>query len=481
MVVVQRSGQFGLVPVAESKVSLKLQKALFQSEEKAVASIDGIVRATSDFRAIAGAVGADEMLAVATSAVRNSNQSELIVDRIKSESGVDLRILTGEEEASYTFLGVISAVQSECGAIIDIGGGSMEIVEFENRLPTRVRTLPLGALKVSDRFKTAGPVSETVLSEISKYVTGELEAAGIERLTPGSVAIGTGGTVRNVGKMDRRKRGKRRVRLHGHEASRADIENTLEHIAALKVQRLRRVPGLNPDRSDSIVGGTAVLTATLKYLHADTLIVAGSGLREGIALEAFGVGNESQVRTSEDSIKDMCSRFSTWDTATAVQRAEVARKFAAEDEEELGSEIASALVLAALLVDAGSTIDFYRRYENAGMLIEQSNAGSLTHREIELVAAISRAADKIRIKPSKSGGQIVSDEMISTLRAGCLLRVADEVATRLGATPSSAIDLQRDQEGDGGWKITFSGSSDWRPESLSRDFHAVFGVPLQIG
>ena len=391
-----------------------------------------------------------------------------------------LRVLSGEEEAAYTFNGVISVIPASSGAIIDIGGGSMELVLYDDRLAVGTHTFPLGALKVSDAFALSGSGNGAAVAAVYDHVVSVLAGAGIGKLPAGWTIIGTGGTVRNAGKIERRRTG-RYGRLHGQRMSLQEIRDLANRLALLNSDLLRKVSGLNPERSDSIVGGLAVLGATIAYLGGDGLTVSGAGLREGIALEAFGVHETGAYRSSADSVRDMCSRFAAWDGGRADRRARLALQIASAQEESLGQEVSEALALAALTVDAGSTIDYYQRYENAAMLIENSNAGALTHREIALVAAIARAADKIRPKGASYGGLISTVELSVLNRAGCLLRLADEVCHRLGDVPVTEVTLSRDAAGKSGWRVTFPGCDDWSAPSLQDHFMSVFREPLAIG
>lgn len=480
MIVVQRSGDFGLIPVSESKVLLRLQRELRKTGELTSEGMERLVNVIKDFSVVAKSAGAEQLVTVATSAIRNTSNPAEVVRMLHEATGVTVRILSGEEEASYAFSGAISALPVDHGAVIDIGGGSMEIVRFENRRATQTVTLPLGALKLSDRFLTAGAVTKKELAKLSAHVEASLSVAGIVPLGPGAQVVGTGGTVRNAAKMDRRSSAKRFGRLHGHKIDLSDLDSSLGKLAEMDVPTLRSVSGLNPERADSIVGGLAALVASTRYLGGDSVLVSGAGLREGLALEAFGVDNAATSGSALQSVRDMCSRFATWDAGRASRRSLIAGQLSAVFEDVVSLEIEEALRLASELVDAGSTIDYYQRYRTAAMLVVNGNAGTLTHRQIALVSALCMAADGAGIKASAYGGEIAAEETDALQKSGVLLRLADEIEMRLLPSDEGSLALKRGKPKKASLTISFTGATTWNPSSLRRHYEAVHGGTIEL-
>lgn len=479
MIVMQRSGEFGLVPVSESKVLLRLQREIGESGELNSEAMQRLIDVVTDFRAVARSAGAERLVAVATSAIRNTSDPEHVVRQIEQATGVCIRVLSGHEEADTTFRGVVSSLPVEDGAVVDIGGGSMEVIGFKSRRTVQTVTLPLGALKLSDRFLTQGDVTQKQLSKLAKHVESKLKDAGVTPLGPGAHVVGTGGTVRNAGKVDRRRSGLRFGRLHGHRIGIESMEKMLSDLARMKMSALRSVSGLNPERADSIIGGIAALVAAVKYLEGDSLLVSGSGLREGLALETFGVRHGPIEDTATQSVRDMCSRFTTWDAARAARRSGVADRLAAAYPDVASPEIKEALLLASELVDAGSSIDYYQRYKSASLLVMNSNAGTLTHRQIALVSAVCIAADRAVVRAHNYAGEITQDETEALQKAGVLLRLADEIEMRLSPDADEIV-LERRKPAKSGLRISFLGAAEWSPASLLRHYEEVFGGRIEL-
>lgn len=481
IVVMQRSGRSGLFPVTESRVTLKLQRELIDSANISAAGIEKIIRVVNDFAAVSRSAEADVLVAVATSAIRDSTNADEVVDRVKTSTGVALRVLTGQEEAHLTFRGALSTLPIVDGAIIDLGGGSMELVQFRGRQPISVETLPLGTLRLSDRFQVGSSATKETVGEIVRYVSKILAQVGVERnASECAVVVGTGGTIRNAAQVLRRRAKHRFARLHGHELASPELQDLQASLIGLTSSQLRNVHGLNPERADTFVSGMAIVNTTLEYLGADSVLVADSGLREGVALEALGSTAVETGAIALDSVMDMCARFSTWSPERAERRARIAGTICAEFANDIGGENSEAVVLASVLVDAGSSIDYRRRYEMAAILIEHSNAGALTHRQVALVSAICKAADETRLKLNDFGGHIQQSELDDLACSGVLLRLADEIEMRVVNGMEQTVNLHREGAGKISLQIAFRGSSNWQPKALQKHFQTVFHGELEV-
>ncbi len=474
MVVMQRSGESGLLPVSESKVALRLQREVSPDGEISEQGIRRIISILRDFDAVSKSANVTQMITVATSAVRNTTDQDGLLKYIESETGIRIKVLTGEEEAEATFNGAIASLPILDGAVIDIGGGSMEIVHFESRQLVRTVTLPLGALRLSDQFLSVGHVSERDQRKLVKHVNAVLNDKGVEKIASHGEIIGTGGTVRNAGKLDRRRGGHRFSRLHGHRVKLKSLSESLAELSAMEANSLRGVPGLNPERSDSILGGMAALGAAVQFLNRDSFIVSGAGLREGIALKAFGVTNGRLNQTAEQSVADMCGRFSTWEPDRASRRSDVATVVCEAFHEAISEEVAEAVRLAAAIVDAGSAIDYYQRYRSAGLLAVNSNAGLLTHRQIALVSALCAAADRDSIEVARYAGEISKNEVDELRRAGVLLRIADQIEMRQKRGTETTLKIVRSGKRSRDTEVLFAGGSNWPKGSLHRHYSSVF-------
>ncbi|MGZ8566303.1 MAG: Ppx/GppA phosphatase family protein, partial [Actinomycetota bacterium] len=294
--------------VEDARAPLRLARDLRDSREFGEAAIARVVEALHDFRAVADGAGATRIVAVATSAVRDADDGQRLVEKAH-RIGIPLQVIDGALEARLGFLGAVHDLPVADGYTMDVGGGSVELSRFTDRRLQGTWTLPLGSLRVSDRFLLHDPPSDKDLSKLRRHVASTLEGSALVEPRRGEEIVGIGGTVRNLAKIDLRRRDDGMPLLHGHELSKHRLDEILVELATRTMKRRAQLPGLNPDRADTIVGGALVVQGVMAHTGTDRLIVSSRGLREGLALDAFdrNVPSAAWVRTI--SVATLAARF----------------------------------------------------------------------------------------------------------------------------------------------------------------------------
>jgi len=177
-VVVMRLTTLGHLDVlADERASLQLVSALDRRRRLRGEAVERIVVAMSDFLQIARSTGARTIVAVGTAALREAANGREIVARIERAAKIPLRILSGDEEARYSFLGAAHGLPVENGAVLDLGGGSLEIIRFRRRRLVETWTLPLGALRMSREFFVADPPARRETGRLEAHVAAQLRGA----------------------------------------------------------------------------------------------------------------------------------------------------------------------------------------------------------------------------------------------------------------------------------------------------------------
>ncbi|HEV2686190.1 MAG TPA: Ppx/GppA family phosphatase, partial [Actinomycetota bacterium] len=309
--------------LADARAPLRLAAELKGGKLRASA-IERTVEAVRDFRAVADGAGAARIMAVATSAVRESSNADELVKAVARATGIDVEVIDGEEEARYSFLGAVHGLAIQHGTLVDIGGGSLEVTTFRNRKMGSSFTLPLGALRLSERFFSADPPSSGEVRSVRSHVAEAITDAGIRPLKNSEGLIGTGGTIRNLAKMDRRESNYPIPRVHGFVLHETQVEILTDLVASRPLAKRRRLRGLNADRADSIVAGALVLQTVMHELGAEELTVSGQGLREGIAYERLGIATAPAEDIRRGSVEALVARFTQWQPERAVRRAAIA-------------------------------------------------------------------------------------------------------------------------------------------------------------
>jgi exopolyphosphatase/guanosine-5'-triphosphate,3'-diphosphate pyrophosphatase len=339
--------------------------------------------------AVATGSGADRTLAVATAAVREASNGEAFIERTRTELGIPVDIADGDEEARFGFLGAVHGLPVQHGIVLDVGGGSLQLVHFRDRRLERSSSLPLGALRLSDQFLKSDMPTRSEMRALKDHVYTTLEGAGIRPLLADERLLGTGGTVRNLAKVDRRMRGDYPIsRLHAYVLDRRRLDGVTSLLSGTAASNRAAIPGLNADRSDSIVGGALVVQAVMDRLLAADLTVAGYGLREGVALRSVTEEAASVEDVQRAAVAALADQFSAYEAPRADQRAALTRRLMAELRPGLSAELTLAATTAAQLLDIGASIDHYRRHAHSARIVCDANLDGFSHRTLALIAAV---------------------------------------------------------------------------------------------
>jgi len=232
---------------------------------------------------------------VGTSALRNAANARACIDQVKRETGLDLVVVSGEEEARLTLLGVMQSLkgrgvdrQLDAALIIDIGGGSTEIIITRPARRPTVASLPLGAVYFTERFLHSDPPSKLELAGLRTAIRTILTAPGTElRPEPSGVAVGTAGTVTTLAAIYQKLDRYDPARINGTILSRAFIDDIVATLGRLTLEERKTIRGLERGREDIILAGAVITQEIMEHFGYRSILVSDGGLREGIVLDLF--------------------------------------------------------------------------------------------------------------------------------------------------------------------------------------------------
>ncbi len=226
------------------------------------------------YRRAAETLGAERVLAVATSAVRDAENGEAFLGEIEWSYGFSTLLLDGDEEALLTFRGVAAGREIADGTLIfDIGGGSTELIVSGSGAVDTHRSLDLGCVRLTERFGDD-------VDSCAAYVRSSLPALDVSR------AIGVAGTVTALAALDLGLVEYDPERVHGHRLSRRGVADQLARLSALTLEDRRRIPGLEPERAPVIVAGAVILREVLDRYGLDEVEAGEHDILHGAALAA---------------------------------------------------------------------------------------------------------------------------------------------------------------------------------------------------
>jgi exopolyphosphatase/guanosine-5'-triphosphate,3'-diphosphate pyrophosphatase len=236
----------------------------------------------------------DAVDAVATSAIRDAENGEQFLARAGESFRLPIRVLSREAEARAGYLAAVNSTTLSDGCVLDLGGGSMQLVDVRGRRDARSCSWRLGTVRMSERFLPPnGPAKRKQLKELAEHVAAEL--AGAPWLGDGGRGrrlVGIGGTVRNLAAAAQRAAGLPSNGVQGMTIGREELEELIARLAALPAAERASVPGIKPARADLILAGALVVQGVLDAGDFESIETTEAGLREGIFFERLLAGTE---------------------------------------------------------------------------------------------------------------------------------------------------------------------------------------------
>jgi exopolyphosphatase/guanosine-5'-triphosphate,3'-diphosphate pyrophosphatase len=245
----------------------------------AAATLDAIVEFTRRAREL----GAGKTSAVATAALRDASDGQAFIDEVRRRSGIELEIISGEEEARLSWLAVVNGLPIEPSArllIIDIGGGSTEFIRAEQGRPLQAVSLQIGSVRLTERHIRSDPPLPAEIDALRATIDSAIDSLGWN-FQP-DVTVGIAGTVTTVCAIALKLGTYDSALVHGHKLSRAEVSGVRELLGRTTLDERRRLPGLQEGRADVILAGTMILERVLDRFGPNSGVVSDQGVRWGL-------------------------------------------------------------------------------------------------------------------------------------------------------------------------------------------------------
>ena len=386
------------------------------------------------FKRLCDAHKVSRIIAVGTAAVRRAKNQRSFLDEIQATCGMKINVLSPEEEATLVYRGVINSMDIPRGIILEIGGGSTKIVYYNRRNILNYEVLPVGAVTLTDLFYEEGVKPEDSAARIEEFFTEQLkQIPWLKEMEPDVQMIGVGGSFRNLYKINKLVRKYPLDTVHNYSFAVEDFNSIYEMVRVLDVEKRKRIRGLSPERADIMPAAMAIVKAFVDYVHIESFVVGGSGLREGIMF------NQAIPMTVERPISDVLS----YSLNTLVKYYECDEKHV-EHVVHLSIQLfkqlrvlhkfprqyLKVLKIAASLHDCGMRVKYYNHQKHSWYMILNSAIYGATHREIVLAAFVAGCHRKEDINAADWAKfrDIVTEEDLDVVKKlGVLLRIAESL------------------------------------------------------
>ncbi|NGZ10096.1 MAG: Ppx/GppA family phosphatase [Nitrospira sp. LK70] len=345
--------------------------------------------------------GFERIVAVATSAVREAQNGGDFVALIMDQMGLRVRVISGTEEARLIFLGVKHSIALPDGPtlVVDIGGGSVELIVGNREGLIHGKSLKLGAIRLVEQFLPKTPPSELMMHALDDAVLAHLsDALGSFKMKTFQSLIATSGMAANVGEVIHLRQTGRPLPQHNLATILLkDIRSLEAELAKSSVKARLAIPGLDPKRVDTLLPTTVVLRCLLERSGLNEITLCDKAIREGVIYD-FIVRHREGLKAERD-IPDVrrrnvigLARRCHAPEAHSLHVADLALSLfdQTKSEHRLGQQERTWLEYAAILHDVGYLINPRQHHKHAYYLIKHSDLGGLAVEEIDVVANIAR-------------------------------------------------------------------------------------------
>ncbi len=399
MIVVRLRPDLSFEVIDREKDMVRLGAGGLEGGELTASAMAAALQTLAKFRRLAESHGVDEIIAAATSAVRESENGGDFIAEVHRATGIRVRVISGTEEARLIHLAAAYAtgIGARTGVVIDIGGGSVEVTAGTAARMHSGRSFKLGVIRLTEKFITTDPLSgreerrmvRAIRRETRAFIA-QLRRRGFDRV------IGTSGTIITLGEL-----------AAGRRRATGDVRNL--RISAKAVRRLReqltdvplaerlRMPGLDPRRADVSVAGAVLLDTLLEELRADDVTLCDFALREGLVLD-YIKRNRAHIqqverypdvrRRSVIELGERCNFVA--DHARQVARLALQLFDQLQDSHGLGARERELLEYAALLHDVGTHISYEKHHKHSYYLIKNGDLRGFDPAEIDIIALVAR-------------------------------------------------------------------------------------------
>jgi exopolyphosphatase / guanosine-5'-triphosphate,3'-diphosphate pyrophosphatase len=428
--------------------------------------------------------------AVATSAVRDASNQHEFIEKASNALGTAVEIISGAEEARLIHLGV-QATWPQPGKkvlIVDVGGGSAELILSDDGALSEAFSKPLGAVRLTEVFLKSDPPAPLELHRMNESIEEKL-AAPVRRIGKGPFdrVIATSATAAAIVCAINRVGRSRREEADRLKASAAEIRRFYRQVCQLDLGGRRKIQGIGPRRAELIVSGAAVFLKVLELFQQPALHYSAAGVRDGIIadLAARGVGRELSMLNKEQRrlVEQMARRYGV-DIQHARQVAELAHRLfeALQQVHRLPPALGKLLEASAFLHDIGHFVSATAHHKHSYYLVAHSDMPGFTDSERQMIALLCRYHRKSMPAARHSPFQTFdADSRRAITFLTPLLRIADSL-DRSHEQRVAGIDVQLR---NGSMAVALQSAVDldlelWAVERIADAFRETYQMPLTL-
>ncbi|MGD9721535.1 MAG: hypothetical protein AB7O59_06395 [Pirellulales bacterium] len=480
-----RGGSYRILD--EEKESSRLGRNLAKTGRLDPQAIEQSLAALRRMKQIAEGFQVTELRTIATCAVREAANGEEFCRRAQDELGLEIEIVGAEQEALLAFASVQRAFNlvNQHVAVVDIGGGSTEIVLAYGDLVEAVYTTELGAVRLTEIY--ADTATDEGLEALLEGIDRHLRKSTKNPVFVPHILFGSGGTFTNLAAMVMAQKGQQGLPIRGYQVTRAEVRHLLERLRKMPVKERGSVPGLSPDRADIIVAGLAIVDRVMERFEVNAVQVHNRGVRDGLLLKMIdhALGTSGDRPHDRDAAIDRLAANCGSEMAHSRHVARLAGSIYSQLEHgyELNPHDRELLEAAARLQDVGYLINYDQHHKHSYHLILHSCLEGFKPSELELIANVARyhrGADPKR--KHENFRQLAPRDQGRVRQMAAVLRVAGGL-DRSNTQQVTGVLVEFERTGAIKLRLAapqFPEVDIWGARKRSKLFEKVFDAPLEV-
>jgi len=435
MMMVDIQPNFTFEVIGREKEMTRLGDGTLSSGYLSEEVIDRGLATVKKFYHLVQSKGVQKIFAVATSAVREAQNGGDFVQKIYDETSIKVRVITGEEEGRLIYLGVKHSLDLQKGntLIIDIGGGSVEVMVVNPYKILFLKSLKIGVVRVKDLFLSKNSPKELnrledYLAKLLQSIAPEIEKIGFD------YAVGTSGTLNNLATIAYSAQNKNPdVQAIHPSLLFEDLKDLYKKVASASPEERAKMKGLDPKRADLLLSGTAVAYSIMKSFGVEEFTVCDRAIRDGMVYD-YIANNRRKIKTEGD-IPDVRRRNvmklalkCNFDKQHAEHVADLSLQIfdQIKDLHQLGEEERELLEYSSLLHDIGYHIGYDKHHRHAYYLIKNVSMNGFSPEEIDTMALVARYHRRTAPKKTHQEFKVLSRPIRQKIKwLAAILRVAD--------------------------------------------------------
>lgn len=470
--------------VDELKETVRLGMDMSEKGELNPERMEKAYKTLSFFKALCDAQNISEINIVATEAVRRASNQKEFLDKVRSGLNLDIKVLTGLEEAYYDYFGVVNSIDTPSALLVDIGGSSTELIWMDNRKIKESISIPIGAINITEKFSLENALDEAKEKDLNKFLNEKYNEISWLKDVRALPLIGIGGSIRNIAKVHAKKENYPLDTLHNYVLKVEDVRDIYASVKTKDFNQRKKIRGLSKDRADVFLGPLSSVIAIINRCNTSELIVSGSGIREGLIYEHILKSNTPVEDVFKFSLENHIGMYDI-DVNHAAQVWKLSRMLYMELIPLLNPSTSSHNILktAALLHDCGIRINYYNHQDLSYHIILHSKLNGLSHKELVMAAYVSALHRKNEFKvDEKRFEKLLSQEDLVTIeKLGLLLRISENLDRAMNSNVKKLYCNISDEE----VKINVLSNSDASLEinsamDCSSAFKRIFNKKLNI-